>query len=37
MGYQEYYEATPETEFIDTGLPELADLPLEGGDEDDTL
>ncbi|MDD3214935.1 MAG: transcription termination factor NusA [Eubacteriales bacterium] len=36
MGYQEYYE-TPETEYVDTGMPELTDIPLESSDEDDTL
>ncbi len=37
MGYQEYYELPPETAAPDTDLPEIAGLPLEGADEDDTL
>jgi len=37
LGYQEFYELPADAEFVDTGLPELAELPLEGTDEDDTL
>jgi len=37
LGYQEYYETPPEDEYVDTGLPEIADIPLETPDEDDTL
>ena len=37
LGYQEYYETPPEGEYVDTGMPELSDLPLESTDEDDTL
>ncbi|NCB04802.1 MAG: transcription termination/antitermination protein NusA [Clostridia bacterium] len=41
MGYQEFYdEAAPESDapYVDTGLPELADLPVSYDDEgDDTL
>ncbi len=36
LGFQEYYQEPAPGEYVDTGLPELADLPL-GGDEDDTL
>jgi N utilization substance protein A len=37
LGFQEYYDQPAETEYVDTGLPELSDIPLEGGEEDDTL
>jgi len=37
LGYQEYYETPPEDGYVDTGLPEIADIPLETPDEDDTL
>ena len=37
LGYQEYYEEPAQSDFTDTGMPELADLPLESTDEDDTL
>ena len=37
LGYQEYYEEPAQGEFVDAGMPELADLPLESTDEDDTL
>ncbi|MEA4927085.1 MAG: transcription termination factor NusA [Candidatus Limiplasma sp.] len=37
LGYQEYYEEPGEEPLEDLGLPELADLPLEPTDGDDTL
>lgn len=37
LGFQEYYEEPGEEPLEDLGLPELADLPLEPTDGDDTL
>ena len=37
LGYQEYYDMPAPGEYTDTGLPELADIPLEPTDGDDTL
>ncbi len=37
LGYQGFYETPMEGEYPDTGMPELADLPLETPDGDDTL
>jgi len=37
LGYQEFYEEPSDAELVDSGLPELAELPLESTDEDDTL
>lgn len=37
LGFQEYFEEPAEGDFVETGLPELAELPLETNDEDDTL
>ena len=37
LGFREYYDTPAEIDFIETSIPELADLPLESTDEDDTL
>jgi len=37
LGYQEYYENPADAEYVEGGIPELADIPLESVDEDDTL
>jgi transcription termination/antitermination protein NusA len=35
--YEQYYDVAPEAPYIESSLPELADVPLETPDEDDTL
>ncbi len=37
LGFQEYYQIPGEEAFVDSGLPELQDIPLETTDDDDTL
>ena len=37
LGFQEYFDMPTEVEGVETTLPELADIPLETTDEDDTL
>ena len=37
LGFQEYYQIPDEEAFVDSGLPELQDIPLETTDDDDTL